>query len=310
MNSGVPQKPVLLCLAAIMAWGSLPLALKICLKAVDPITVTLVRFLVAGTITIIWQRRQIAAGLSRLGPHLRLLLVGGLALTANHLLYVWGLRFSTAANSQLFIQLAPLLFGLVSVMLFKETFSRQRGVGVVLLVAGLGLYFFENLKLLAANVENYLLGCVLLVFAAVTWVIYACCQKVLNPRLGPAVVTAFVYLLATLSLAPLSNFSSLQQLDFVGIVALQYCGVNTLVAYGAFALAIDCWDSSRVSATLSLVPICTMVLVEVFSRVAPSYMTAEESSLLSLVGALLVVLGSAIAALGSAKSPKLSQTEM
>ena len=294
-----PRNAVLLCLAAIIAWGSLPLALKICLREVDPITVTLVRFVVAGCITIVWQRRQIATALAGMSAHLRLLVIGGIALTANHLLYVWGLRFSTAANAQLFIQLAPLLFGLVAVVLFKESFSRQRGVGVLLLMAGLGLYFFENLKNLAANVQDYLLGCLLLVLAAVTWVVYACCQRVLNPKLGPAFVTAFVYLLATVSLAPLSDLSSLQKLDFVGVLALLYCGINTLVAYGAFALAIECWDSSRVSATLSMVPICTMLMVEVFSRLTPSYVAAEEGSILAMVGASLVVLGSAVAALGT-----------
>ena len=286
---------------AILAWGSLPLALKICLKAVDPITVTLVRFAVAGSVTLVWQRKQISAGMSNWNSHLRLLVIGGLALTANHVLYVWGLRFSSAGNAQLFIQLAPLLFGLVSVVLFKEAFSWQRGGGVLLLLAGLGLYFLENLKLLAANVEDYLLGCFLLFLAAVTWVVYACCQKVLNSKLGHAPVTAFFYVLATLSLLPLSKPASIGALDAVGVVALLYCGINTLVAYGAFAAAIDCWDASRVSATLSLVPICTMLLVEVFSYHTPAHVAAEKTSAAALFGALLVVFGSALAALGSAK---------
>ena len=300
-HSRPPQKAVLLCLAAIVAWGSLPLALKICLKTVDPLTVTLVRFAVAGTITMTWQRRPILKGFGDLGPHLKLLLLGGIALTANHLLYVWGLRFSSAGNAQLFIQLAPLLFGLTSVVVFKESFSWKRGGGVAILVVGLALYFMENLKLLAANVEDYLTGCFLLALAAVTWVVYACCQRILNPRLGPASVTAFFYLLATLCLAPLSQPASLVRLDTIGVIALLYCGVNTLIAYGAFAAAIDCWDSSRVSATLALVPICTMLMVEVFSHLFPVYVAAEETSGRAIFGALLVVAGSALAALAGAK---------
>lgn len=296
-----PRKALLLCLVAVLAWGSLPLAVKICLKVVDPITLTLVRFAVAGSLTLAWQRRQILAGVLAMRTHLRLLLFGGVALTANHLLYVWGLRYSSAGNTQLFIQLAPLLFGLVSVVLFKEAFSLKRGGGVLLLLAGLGLYFSENLRLLAANLHEYLLGCFLLVLAAVTWVVYACCQKVLNPKLGPAFVTAFVYVLATLLLLPISDFSCLQRLDMIGMLALVYCGVNTLVAYGAFAVAIASWDSSRVSAALSLIPICTMLMVEVFSRLTPAYVAAEKSSALALFGALLVVLGSALAALSSSK---------
>lgn len=307
-----PRKALLLCLAAVLAWGSLPLALKICLRVVDPITVTLVRFAVAGSITLYWQRRRLSSGSWGLKSHLKLLLIGGVALTANHVLYVWGLRYSSAGNAQLFIQLAPLLFGIVSVLLFKESFSWKRGGGVMLLLFGLGLYFLENLRLLAANVEDYLLGCFLLVLAALTWVIYASCQRVLNPKLGPAPVTAFFYVMATLSLLPLSNLSALRGLDTVGVLALIYCGINTLVAYGAFAAAIDCWDSSRVSATLSLVPICTMALVEVFSRWTPFYVAAEKTSGLALLGASLVVLGSALAALSKSTKraePSLSQTD-
>lgn len=38
--------------------GLAALAVKICLRTIDPITLSLARFAVAGTITLVWQRTE------------------------------------------------------------------------------------------------------------------------------------------------------------------------------------------------------------------------------------------------------------
>lgn len=300
MTEKNPKKGLALCLVAISAWGSLPLVLKIALTELDPITVTFFRFSVAALVMLFLKgltQAKSSAPTGAISQSWKLLLLGGVALTVNHAAFVWGLRYSSAGNSQLFIQLAPFLFGLSSVYLFDESFSRRQGLGVLVLLGGLSLYFSENLRVLVEELDEYLLGCALLIVAALAWVVYACCQRVLNQRLGPGVVTTVFYLMATLLLAPASQLENVTRLPWVVCLALLYCGLNTLVAYGAFAAAINCWESSRVSASLALTPICTLVLVKVFSQLTPQYVSSEEMTRFGILGAFLVVLGSATIAL-------------
>jgi drug/metabolite transporter (DMT)-like permease len=79
---------------------------------------------------------------------------------------------------------------------------------------------------------------------------------------------------------------------------LLFCGLNTLLAYGAFAEALDHWEASRVSAVLALTPIVTLVSVWAVSHIVPSLIAPERLTALGVLGALLVVVGSIAIALG------------
>jgi drug/metabolite transporter (DMT)-like permease len=78
---------------------------------------------------------------------------------------------------------------------------------------------------------------------------------------------------------------------------LAFSCANTLIAYGAFAEALDHWEVSRVGAVLALAPLFTLVSSRLVNRFAPGLLPAEELSMLSFMGAVLVVAGSALSAL-------------
>jgi drug/metabolite transporter (DMT)-like permease len=82
------------------------------------------------------------------------------------------------------------------------------------------------------------------------------------------------------------------------LATLLFCGLNTLVAYGAFAEALENWEASRVSAVISLAPLCTLVAVEIVSSLMPNLIAPEPLTILGIVGAILVVTGCMAIALG------------
>jgi drug/metabolite transporter (DMT)-like permease len=71
--------------------------------------------------------------------------------------------------------------------------------------------------------------------------------------------------------------------------------VNTLVAYGAFASALEHWEAARVSAVIALTPLATLA----FSSLAPSFCprASRAEALSAPSGAALVVGGSLLVAL-------------
>ncbi len=90
------------------------------------------------------------------------------------------------------------------------------------------------------------------------------------------------------------------QLLQLGMLLL--CSLNTLVAYGAFAEALEHWEASRVSAVLALTPILTLGSVWAVSFLMPTLIAAERLTVLGVVGAVLVVSGSISIALGKNRS--------
>lgn len=87
-------------------------------------------------------------------------------------------------------------------------------------------------------------------------------------------------------------------LDFLHGGMLFFCALNTLIAYGAFAEALEHWEASRVSAVLATAPIVTLISVEVVSVVASTLIAPERLTLTGILGALLVVSGCVAIALG------------
>lgn len=295
-----------LCLAVLtsMMWGSLPLALKVALTEMDPLTVAFYRFLLAFIfswlcLAVAGQTGRFRAGVKTLPTRHKLFLgLAALGLTSNYVTFVWGVEYASPANSQIFVQLAPLLFGASAVVLFKEKMGRLRWGGVGLLLAGLVVFYQDQSEQLASTRPHYGLGCLLLMVAALCWVVYAIFQKRLNSELSPFSIMTAIYFMASLALLPLARPSAILDLSSIGLLALLYCGLNTLIAYGAFAEAINRWEASRVSSVLPLTPVFTILMMPLGASWLPQYLSPEKISSLGGLGVCLVVCGSLLAALG------------
>jgi drug/metabolite transporter (DMT)-like permease len=82
---------------------------------------------------------------------------------------------------------------------------------------------------------------------------------------------------------------------------LVFSCANTLIAYGAFAEALQHWEASRIGALLSLAPVFTLIGMRAVQAAAPGFAPPEQLNVWSVLGALMVVAGSAMCALGSRK---------
>ena len=78
---------------------------------------------------------------------------------------------------------------------------------------------------------------------------------------------------------------------------LAFCCLNTIVAYGCFAEALNLWDASKVSAVLALAPLFTIGTLKLIVFINPDYAFSDRLSWLSIFGALLLIIGSALTAL-------------
>lgn len=298
-----------LALSALTAacWATLPVALKLTLVVLDPITLTWFRFLVAAVLTIAWL--GLRGGLRGFGALGRrggsMLALAAVMLVGNYVFYLLGVQMTSPGNAQLLIQLAPLLMALGGVLVFGERFRGAQWLGMALLVAGMGLFFrdqFTHVALSAggqasASRGGYLLGSLLVVLAAVVWAVYALVQKQLLMRLGSMQILCVIYIAAALMLWPFAHPTHLARLDGGQWALLMFCALNTVVAYGAFAEALAHWEASRVSAVLALTPLLCLGVVALVHGLWPAMLAPEPMSAIGWIGAALVVAGSAAVSL-------------
>ncbi len=303
-SSGRWKIGLLLTLITSILWGTLPIALKGLLQDMDAISISWYRFFVAALITglfLIRKRTLPKITLIKSKKIIVLFIIVAVGLVANYLFYLMGLDWVTPSAAQVVIQLAPLFLLLGGLIIFKEKFNTQQWIGSVIFFTGLLLFFNHRMDTLFSGQSHYFWGIILIIIAAITWAAYALAQKQLLMDYSSQQIMFVVYLAGGLFLIPGVHFSSLTQLSTLQWWLLIYCCLNTLIAYGSFAEALEHWEASRVSAMLSITPLLTIIFAYITHHFFPSYIEIESLNWLSLLGGMILVAGASIAALSGKK---------
>ena len=303
-TSGRWQYGFFLALTTALMWGILPIFLKILLGRMDAFTITWYRFFVASFLLgAFLLKRGRLPDLKRLdGMGWLLLGIAIFGLSGNYVVYLLGLRHVTPETAQMVIQLAPMFLLLGGLTFFGEPFRSRQWWGLALLVGGLLLFFNERLVNLSVVGRGFYVGVVLIVFCAAIWAAYGLAQKRLLTTLRSDEILLVIYIAAAVVLLPAAQLAQIRHLDLVELLLLAFCCVNTVIAYGSFAEALDHWEASRVSAVLATTPLITLATMWFFAKLAPSMVVPERLNVLAVVGAFLAVIGSMVAALSSQRS--------
>jgi drug/metabolite transporter (DMT)-like permease len=302
-SSGRWQLGLGLALSTAFLWGVLAVALKIILGVLDAYTLTWFRFLVSFLLLGAYlTATQQLPSLKELRTALGLLAIATLGLASNYILFVSGLNLTSPNNSQVLIQLAGLMFGMGSLVVFKERYSKLQWVGVGVMVTGLVMFFHEQLKiLLTTSSATYLMGSAMLVVAAITWAIYAIAQKQLLQHLSSSAIMLCIYGSAVLLFSPMASPARILAVAVNPwqMAVLAFCALNTLLAYGAFAESLEHWEATRVSAVLSLTPLVTLCSTSILPFLWQDSPVTDPLTSRGWLGAVFVVIGSLTVSLGS-----------
>lgn len=302
-SSGRWRLGLSLSLVTVFLWGILPIALKVTLQALDVYTIIWFRFSMSFVLLAIYLYKQKKLpNLAQLSSNSKkLLAIVIIFLASNYLGFMQGLALTAPANAEIIIQLATVLLGFGGLVIFKERYTLQQWIGVSVLTLGFLLFFNAQLTNLITAHGQYLLGSGLLVLGAVAWAIYALAQKQLLQSLSSSNIMLIIYGGCALLFTPIAKINTLFTLNPLHLGMLLFCGLNTLIAYGAFAESLAHWEASRVSAVLALAPIVTLISVWLVANIFPNLIPPEHITIIGIVGAFLVVTGSVAIALGKSK---------
>ena len=289
-----------LAMTTMVLWAMLPIALKLVLVRLDSATIIAVRFFISSLLLVglLHVRSRLPRFSDLGGRRWVLLVVATVFLAANYYFYMLGLDWTTPANAQVLIQLAPLLLAVGGIFVFREPFNRLQWLGLAVLFAGMLAFSWGQVRAFVDALDRYLVGSAMMVLAAVTWAIYGMAQKQLLLWWPSQSIMLCLYLGCALLFAPWSDFAAVLHLDAFTAAMLGFCALNTFVAYGCFAEALAHWEASRVSAVLALTPLTTLFFVWLLARLVPGWLEAERLGSLSFGGAGMVVAGSMLVSLG------------
>jgi drug/metabolite transporter (DMT)-like permease len=294
-------KGLMLALTTAIMWGLLPLALKSVLTLMDAYTITWYRFAFAAFFValLLSVKRKVPVTILKQPKIIKRLFFAAIFLSLNYILYLTSLYFVPAETAQMLIQMAPFLMIIGGVIFIKESFSRGQMVGSLVLISGL-LMFFNQQFLTGTGIDNdtFIVGFFVMLAAAITWAAYAIMQKKMLRYYSSNQVMWCIYLLSAVFFLPLASPSQITSLDLNALLLLVFCCANTLIAYGTFAKSLEYLPTSKVSATLAITPLLTVLFATIAEYYWPQFYQAQHLNLLAYIGGGMVVLGSMLTALG------------
>ncbi len=229
-------------------------------------------------------------------PPLKLVLAG-LFISCNYFGYMHGLELTSASNAQIMIQVGPLSLLLVGVFYFREKLCWQQAAGIALAICGFALFNWDQVLVALEKSDVYIAGNIWIFFAAITWVVFATLQKMQIAKADwtPQETNAVIYFVSMIALTPNAHFNELRPLNFWQWLLMISLGVNTIVAYGAFAEALQRVPASMVSLIISINPLITLALIALIGYFGLTFISPEPIMWRGYLGASFVASGVAIA---------------
>jgi len=216
--------PRLLFVAA--AWGINFPFVKFALTDFHPLGFTVIRFTLASLFLIAvmglnhesyWIDRRDSFAFVKLGL---------LGITLYNIFFMYGLRYTTAANSALLISLSPMFAALIQAVSGKERLTFRISTGLVLASFGVFLIVRSHHGELSFS-SSRMMGDFLTLCATLTWAFYSIKAKPLLEKYSATKVTAYSMLAGSILLLPVS---------VTGLFNQSWSGVS-LLSWSALAFA-------------------------------------------------------------------------
>jgi drug/metabolite transporter (DMT)-like permease len=237
-------------LLVIVIWASNSIMVKIVLREIDPLTLTWLRFLIAGLFYVpyaVLTRSEAPRYTWREGTFL---LAAGIALVpVFSLTLYWALSYTTVANTALVRMTEPAWVLLLGALLLGERATPRQLIGLFLALLGtLALVLVGRQP--SGGGEHHALGMAYMVANSLAWVGYVLCFKDLLRRHRVTQVTTHAALAGTVALFLVTGWTH------AGTIARQTLTMSALawVLVVAMALVVTIGANQLFSYGLKLVP--------------------------------------------------------
>ena len=275
----------MLILLAVIFWGTSFIATKIALNEIKPITIIILRLIIASILLAsiaLVTKRNLSLNLKSHGWIFVLALIAVFHLW----IQVTGLQYTTAANTGWIIGTAPIFMTIMGLIFFKEKISLLSLGGIVLSVFGLLMLIGKGDITNIGLIDNK--GDLLVLGSAFTWGVYSMVNKKISLSYSPLMTILYLFLMMAIIIIPFSlnqeTISSVVNLSTIGWLMVLFLGLFCSgISYVIWAQALRDMESAKVGAFLYLEPLITVIAAWYFLR--------EGITLLMIISGLLITIG-------------------
>ncbi len=277
------------CLTALL-WGFLAIALKVSLTTLDSFTIVWFRFTFAFIVLfislLIFKKGKLQVFKSIPWEFI----LCGILLGFNYIGFMKGIEYTSPSTTQIIIQIGPLILAVIGLSYFKETIAFKQILGFVLALIGFGLFYFDGLSHML-NTDLFNSGALWIIFGAISWSFYAFLQKKSAHKISSQEGNLIIYGSASLMFIAFCNFTSLVMVKTHEWPLIIFLGLNTLLAYGALAIALSKAPANKISIIITLNPLITIFGMNLLAFLGVDWIEPETISTKGYLGALLVLVG-------------------
>jgi drug/metabolite transporter (DMT)-like permease len=264
----IQRRSVLAVLAVVqLFFATLPIAGKIALRGMTPGALVFAR--VGGAAIVFYAMHRLTTNekVRTRRDYLLLALFSVLGVSLNQLLYLAGLKLTTATMAQMFIVAGPAVTLGVGMMRGSEQGTPLKWLGIVLAASG-------ALTLIAAVPAGNRLGNLLILTNVVIYSVYLALTRGIVQRYHPLTVITWIFIFGALALIPVGaapfwrqapTLSRESWLSLAWLIAFP-----TVAAYYLNVWAMQHVESSTVSGAVYLQPVMTAIMATVILGERPS----------------------------------------
>jgi drug/metabolite transporter (DMT)-like permease len=190
-------------LAVALVWGINFSVIKYAIRDFSPLSFTVVRFVLAALFLFALMAVRREGFTVDRRDRLPIAVLGLIGITLYNLLFMEGLKHTTASHSALFISMSPLFAAVMQTLAGREKFTASVAGGMFLASAGAYLIIRSTHGAIAFTSAT-VTGDLMTIGASVLWALYTMLARPLLTRYSPLTVTAYSVAAGALLLLPFS----------------------------------------------------------------------------------------------------------
>lgn len=277
-------------LAATFFWALGLIVGKFCSAEMPPMTLTLIRYLLAGIgMGIIHYIKEKEFHIAS-KDILYILMLSFVGIVLNGVLFFKGIGMTSSVNTAIISSTTPVIVYIISILFFKEKINIKNILSMILSISGI-LLLLTNGKISLLLSIKLNLGDLIILGAVVSNSIYIIGSKKVLKKYSPSKILTFLFIFTALILSPAlyteRNMYKINEVSLKAVMSLLYMGVfSSLLAFILQQKGIKKIGAVKAAMYTNLIPIYSIGLA--FLILGEKITIIQISAMLLVVFSLVI----------------------
>jgi drug/metabolite transporter (DMT)-like permease len=180
------------------------------------------------------------------------------------ILLLYGLKLTSAAESGIILGTVPVVIGLISFLVLRESLTWNKGIALIIATTGIGVISGLGTAPSAGHEANPLLGNILVFGAVIGEALWTILGKAVSRRVTPLTIASFTSFFGLILFAPFAVYQA-SSFNFAGVTPLGWAVVvyyvlGTVAAYLLWYHGVSKVPASTAGVFTGIQPVSVVVL--------------------------------------------------